>query len=418
MANKIRVPSVSLSSWRSRTALFTVDGVRSFAIGYFSIVFVVIARDVGIGALGLGILTGVSVVSGIAITHFLTMLTNRHGERVSLAVSGFLMFLTGVLVLVAHSMTALFFVALLGFLPPNGGLFIAAITEGVLAQTPAQDRTKIFARNGLIVTVLGAIGALFASFPLVLGMGEVEGLRLLTGLYGLLGIAVTLVSLSVLNVGSKYSQKSRELFQGEANGEIGNMDLLSNRSHTAINRLTILFIADSTGSGVVSSTLIIYWLRIHFGLSVVDLSLVFFGIEVLSALSFPLAVKISQRIGLLNTAVFTHIPSSILLIAVPFSPSPLIAVLLLLARALLVEMDVPTRKSYIASIVKPEERGTAAARTSMGKQAGRAIGPPIGGYAFANISATTPFVLSGLLKIAYDLSLWRSFRNVRSDEPI
>lgn len=399
--------------------MFAADGIRSFAIGYFSIVFVVIARNVGIGALGLGIITGVSVAAGIAITHLLTMLTNRHGARVSLAVAGLLMFLTGVVVLVAHSVTMLFAAALFGFLPPNGGLFIAAITEGVLAQTPVEDRTKVFAKNGLIVTVLGAMGALFASSPLLLGVREAEGLRLLTGLYGVLGLAVTVVSLSFLEVDPPALKAHHSQSQEAGNDGIVNVDTLSSHSRSAINRLALLFIADSTGSGVVASTLIIYWLRVHFGLSVLDLSLLFFGMEVLSALSFPFAVKISQKIGLLNTAVFTHIPSSILLMAIPFSPGILVAAVLLLARALLVEMDVPTRKSYIASIVRPEERRIAAARTSMGKQTGRAIGPAIGGYALANLGAVAPFLLGGLLKITYDLTLWRSFRSVQSrDETI
>lgn len=399
--------------------MFAADGIRSFAIGYFSIVFVVIARNVGIGALGLGIITGVSVAAGIAITHLLTMLTNRHGARVSLAVAGLLMLLTSVVVLVAHSVTMLFAAALFGFLPPNGGLFIAAITEGVLAQTPVQDRTKVFATNGLIVTVLGALGALFASSPLLIGVGETGGLRLLTGLYGVLGIAVTVVSLSILEVGPPSLKTPHSQSQEEGNDGFVNLNALSSRSRSAINRLALLFIADSAGSGVVASTLIIYWLRVHFGLSVLDLSLLFFGMEVLSALSFPLAVKISQKIGLLNTAVFTHIPSSILLMAVPFSPGISVVAVLLLARALLVEMDVPTRKSYIASIVRPEERRIAAARTSMGKQTGRAIGPAIGGYALANLGAAAPFLLGGLLKITYDLTLWRSFRSVQSrDETI
>ncbi len=242
MADSVSVSPGNLSTWRSRTSLFAADGIRSFAIGYFSIVFVVIARNVGIGALGLGIITGVSVAVGIAITHLLTMLSNRYSARISLAVAGLLMFLTGVVVLVAHSVALLFLAALFGFLPPNGGLFIAAIAEGVLAQTPAQDRTKVFARNGLIVTVLGAMGALFASSPLLLGVGETEGLRLLTGLYGVLGIAVTVVSLSILEVSPTSLEASHSQSQEAGNDGIIKVDALSSPSRSAINRLALLFV--------------------------------------------------------------------------------------------------------------------------------------------------------------------------------
>lgn len=389
-------------------------------MGYFSIIFVIIARNLGIAALGLGIVTGLSVAVGIGITHYLTLVAHRHGARISLVISGMLMAATGVIVFFAHSVNVLYVGALLGFLPPNGGMFIGALAEGVFAQTPPDRRTKVFARNGLIVTVMGALGALFASFPTLIGMNEATGLRFLTALYLLLGISIAVVSVSVVDPSprataersSKGSNFAKEL-------PVAKDGVHSNRtgsSEAAINRIALLFVVDSAGSGVVASSLIIYWLRYHFNLSIVSLSLLYFGMDILSGISYPLAERISRKIGLLNTAVFTHIPSSLLLVAVPFAPAAAIASILLLVRSLLVEMDVPTRKSYIASIVRPEERRTAASRTSMGRQAGRSVGPVIGGYLLSNVSAVAPFLVTGVLKISYDLMLWRSFRTVRSRE--
>ena len=403
----------SVPKWRCQTSLFATDGIRSFAMGYFSIIFVIVVRNLGLSALGLGIVTGVSVAVGIAITHFLTIAAYRHGARIALILSGLLMALTGVIIALAHSTLLLYAGALLGFLPPSGGMFIGALAEGVLAQTPPGQRTKVFARNGMIVTIMGAIGALFASFPTLLGMSEAEGLRLLIWLYSLLGVAVAAVSCSVIDLGPR--KRGADLIREEAGDGTGEASF-SGGSKTAINRLAALFVVDSAGSGIVAATLVIYWLRYHFNMSIVALSLLFFGMDVLAALSYPLAERISRRIGLLNTAVFTHIPSSILLMAVPFVPSAALASLLLLARALLVEMDIPTRKSYVASIVKPEERRVAAARTSMGRQAGRAIGPVVGGYLLSGVSSVAPFLGSGILKISYDLTLWRSFRSVSSRE--
>ncbi len=387
-------------------------------MGYFSIIFVIIARNLGIAALGLGIVTGLSVAVGIGITHYLTLVAQRQGARIPLVISGLLMASTGVTVLLAHSVNVLYVGALLGFLPPNGGMFIGALVEGVFAQTPSDRRTKVFARNGLIVTSMGALGALFASFPTLIRMNEATGLRFLTALYLFLGLAIVVASANVVDSGSGVgavrssgeSAPAKESFvvtDGADSSQTGS-------SEAAINRLALLFVVDSAGSGVVASSLIIYWLRYHFNLSIVSLSLLFFGMDVLSGISYPLAERISRKVGLLNTAVFTHIPSSILLVAVPFAPAAVVASVLLLARSLLVEMDVPTRKSYIASIVKPEERRSAASRTSMGRQAGRSIGPVVGGYLLSNVSAVAPFLVSGVLKISYDLMLWRSFRAVRS----
>lgn len=382
-------------------------------MGYFSIIFVIVARNLGLSALGLGLVTGVSVAVGIGITHFLTIAAYRSGARIALILSGLLMALTGVLITLAHSTTLLYAGALLGFLPPSGGMFIGALVEGVLAQTPPRQRTMVFAKNGMVVTVMGALGALFASSPTLLGMSEADGLRLLTWLYVLLGAAVTAVSFSVTDLSPSIRGSNTPR---EENGDGTGAPSSSGDSKLAINRLSALFVIDSAGSGVVAATLVIYWLRYHFNMSIVALSLLYFGMDVLAALSYPLAERISRRIGLLNTAVFTHIPSSLLLMAVPFAPSAVTASLLLLARSLLVEMDVPTRKSYVASIVKPEERRTAAARTSMGRQAGRAIGPVIGGYLLSSVSSVAPFLGSGILKISYDLTLWRSFRSVSSPE--
>ncbi len=389
-------------------------------MGYFSIIFVIIARNLGIAALGLGIVTSLSVAVGIVFTHYLTFVAHRHGARIPLVISGILMVLTGVTVLLAHSVSVLYVGALLGFLPPNGGMFIGALAEGVFAQTPPDRRTKVFARNGLIVTAMGALGALFASFPTLIGMNEATGLRFLTAVYLLLGIAIAVASVYVVDPGSRAmavrsssgSVPAKESFVAKDGADSSR----TGSSEAAINRIALLFVIDSAGSGVVASSLIIYWLRYHFNLSIVSLSLLFFGMDVLSGISYPLAERISRKIGLLNTAVFTHIPSSVLLVAVPFAPGAAVAGILLLARSLLVEMDVPTRKSYIASIVKPEERRRAASRTSMGRQAGRSIGPVVGGYLLSNVSAVAPFLVSGVLKISYDLMLWRSFRTVRSRE--
>lgn len=399
------------ASWRSRPLVYATDAIRSFAIGYFSIVFVLIAYHIGIGALGIGVITAISVSIGIFITHFLNKLANKSGVKIPFIIAGILMTSTGLVALFAHSLLMLSLAALFGFLPPSGGIFVAAIAEGMLAQTPSDHRTRVFARNGLIVTMSGAVGALFASFPTLIGMSQRNGIQLLTILFSILGVMISIVGWLMVDSTSYTDHLKNQASRSPETDELKPLTQYDS-SKSAINRITLLFIADSAGSGIVTPTLIIYWLRVHFGLNVVELSTLFFGLDVLSSVSFPLAVRISNRVGLLNTAVFTHIPSSILLIAVPFAPTGIVAALLLLARSVLVEMDVPTRQSYIASIVAPNMRRFAAARTSMGKQTGRAIGPAIGGFIYTSVGSLAPFMLGGIVKIAYDLTLWRSFRNI------
>lgn len=409
-----------LKATRGTLPLIVADGLRSFAMGYFAITFVLVARILGVSALDLGVMTGISVAIGIAITHLLSELARRRGASVALAISGILMAASGCVIALAHSSELLYIGAAFGFLPPNGGKFIDALVEGVLAHTPKERRTIAFARNGMAVTVMKAVGALFASFPTLIGMSQDSGVHILTWLYVAIGIAITAVSTLVIDLGLEHQTdpgvKTTSLSERSQQGFDDRTPQRS--SSAAIRQLSLLFVLDASGSGMVAQTLIIYWLKYHFDLSVVALSVLYFGMEALSALSFPLAERISRRVGLLNTAVFTHIPSSVLLALVPFAPGSIVACILLLARSVLVEMDIPTRKSYIASIVVPENRKTAAARTSMGRQAGSSIGPAIGGFLLSNVSALAPFVGSAIMKISYDLLLWHSFKAVRPSEEI
>ncbi|MHB8296257.1 MAG: MFS transporter [Acidimicrobiales bacterium] len=380
--------------------LYVIEGTRSLANGFFTITFVVYAQRLGLGAAAIGLLSGLSVVVGIGLTQLLTRVSDNHGTRPALVLSAVLMTATGVATAASRSPVALGLVAFLGFLPPSGGLFVNAVIEGELAHRPRRDRTKVFARYGLVQTAAAATGALLAGMPSLLGHPGVGGLR--AGFVGLslLGAVVGALALAV-------AEPPRETLP-EAPLTLG-----LQRSRAAVHKLAALFVADSLGSGMVATTLVVYWLHVHFHFGPAALGALLFGVDIASAASFPMAEVISRRIGLLNTAVFTHIPSSVLLMAVPFAPAGWLAGVLLVTRGLLVEMDVPTRQSYIASIVDPSERKAAAGMTGSGKQAGRALGPLIGGAALQAFGAVVPFVAGGAVKIGYDLALWRSFRGVQ-----
>lgn len=387
------------------TKLIAVDTLRQFGLGFFTITFAIKAQELRFSAFGLGVVTTLSVLVSIAITRFVgERIGGTTSIRTFLLLSGLLMAATGALIGFAKGTPIFIATALLGFLPPLGGQFVAALVEGQLAHTVESKRTDTFARYGLATTSAGAIGALAAALPHYLGASNTAAVTDMNLAYAIIGIAVSLfaVTSSGIEEGNpvELPVKVKEV-----------ISLQSNRN---ISRLALLFVVDSTGSGTVTPALIAFWLHQKYQMTLSHLALLYFIMAILNSVSFPLAARIAKKIGLLNTAVFTHIPSSLLLIAVPFSGSATIASLLLIARSILVEMDVPTRQSYIASIVEPSLRTKAAARTSMGKQAGRAIGPLIGGATLTGIGAIAPFLIGGVLKISYDISLWRSFRRVKA----
>jgi predicted MFS family arabinose efflux permease len=190
-------------------------------------------------------------------------------------------------------------------------------------------------------------------------------------------------------------------------------------SRQIIRRLAALFALDSFGGGFVVQTFLVSWFELKFHASLEVLSLVFFGAGLLQAASSIAAARLGQRFGLINTMVFTHIPSNLLLIAVPFAPNLTTAVVLLLCRFALSQMDVPTRQAYLAAAVDPSERTAAAAYTNTARYATRPAGPVVGGVLEQHVALAGPFVAAGALKIVYDLVLYALFRRapVASQEP-
>lgn len=388
-------------------------------MGFFAIIFVIVATNSGIGPLGIGLLSGVSVAVGIVLTQVMTQISIARGARLPIVISGLFMAVTGAIIFFSQARLNLYIACVFGFLPPSGGIFVSALIEGVLAHTDEIKRTKIFALDATLVTISGALGALFASVGSIVTFSTLGAQRFLIGSVVVLGIVIAFIALGSRDLAYSNLSDPTSKFEHQNHDPIGqnSADEIS-RSRTNIRLLTFLFATDAAGSGVIASTLIIYWLRVHFHASVTDLSLLYFLMELLSAASLPVALKISNRIGNLNTAVFTHIPSSILLIFVPFSPNISIAILLLLVRAMLSKMDIPTRRSFISSIVHPFDRRLAASRTSMGKQAGRSIGPAIGGFIYSSVGPFSSFLLGGVLKIIYDITLWRSFRSMTESQTL
>jgi predicted MFS family arabinose efflux permease len=276
---------------------------------------------------------------------------------------------------------------------------------------PDTRRTWNLALYNVLIDGGSSLGALGAGFPLLVhnhfNFSLLGGYRVVFLGYSGLYIATTIL----------YSLLSPAV-------EVNNLPILDRdrtvapETKTIIAKLTALFSLDAFGGGFLTDALVSYWFFRRFGLSEHDLGLVFFAVHVLNALSHLGAAWLARRIGLVNTMVFTHLPSSVFLMAVPFAPSVKWAILLFFAREALVEMDVPTRQSYVASLVAPAQRSFASAVTNVARNVGWAIGSAVGGALMQVFAFSAPLLVGGGTKIAYDLLLYRSFRRVQAPEEI
>jgi MFS family permease len=306
----------------------------------------------------------------------------------------------------SHSFWFLLIFALLGTLSPSGqemGAF-QSLEQAALAETLSDvTQAQPYAWYNLIGTLAGAIGALLAGVvPGVLeGMGwsNLSAQRFLLWSFAIMGLVLICIFAGL-------SQKI------EAKMPPSSKRSGLNKPRGIVLRLSALFGLDALAGGLVVQSLVAYWFYQRFGVGLDVLGAVFFGTNLLSALSYLAAAQIAKRFGLLNTMVFTHLPSNILLALVPFMPSWQLAASLLLTRHLLSQMDVPTRQAYTMALVAPEERAAAAGLTNAVRPAAGSLAPALSGLALQSALSGLPFVASGLLKVIYDLALYFTFRKV------
>jgi predicted MFS family arabinose efflux permease len=259
-----------------------------------------------------------------------------------------------------------------------------------------------------VAALAGSLGALAAGVPALLrraGLGSLPDQR-----FFLLFVPIALAGAAfALSLSSGVEQPDANRLSAGRHRVLG-------RSRSTVLRLSALFAVDSFAGGLIVDTFIAYWFRVRFGVSTEVLGIVFFSVGILQTASFLAASRLADRFGLLHTMVFTHLPSDVLLVAIPFAPGVSLAIGLLLARSLLSEMDVPTRQAYVVAMVEPGERTAAAAYTNTARYVTRPLGPALAG-AMQQIALGLPFVISGAIKAAYDLTLWRWFRHVPPPSP-
>jgi len=352
-------------------------------------------------------------------TYVIGLVTDTWGRRRTLALLSLLMAGTGLIFGLVTSYPVLLVAAFIGTLGTSASETapFLPIDKAMIAQVTAPEcRTALFARYNLIASGSSAGGALVAGLPGLLtqaGLPLAFGIRLLFGVYAVLALVVAGLSLrlsSPVEAPLHAPVQVTSIWQRLV-PPLG-------RSRRIVWRLTALFSVDALAGGLVVQSLMALFFHLRFGVSLTTLSALFFGANFLSALSFLAAVPLARRFGLLNTMVFTHIPSNVLLALVAFAPTFPVAAALLLVRQALSQMDVPTRQAYTMALVEPEERAAAASVTSLARSVGSSTSPVFSGLLLQGswLVLGLPFILAGALKAAYDLTLWSMFRHVHVPE--
>lgn len=367
------------------------------------------ARGFSAAAIG-GVLTA-TLVEDAVFTASVAGLANRLGRRRLLTACSLLLTFAGVMLAAGGSPWVLFVGAVLGTLSPSGqdaGPF-SPVEQALLPETVSREaRTRIFAWYNVAGFLPAALGALAAAAWLraarLLGFEELAAFRALLWFYAANGVALALV----------YRRLSPSVETAAPRPEGTRLGL--HRSRRVVFELAGLQALDSLAGGFIVQSLLVYWFGVRFGAGPEALGPLFFGTNLLSAVSFFAAARLAGRIGLLNTMVFSHLPSNVLLCLVPLAPSLPVAAALLLTRHLLSQMDVPTRQAYTVALVAPDERPAAAGFIVSARGIAQALAPVVSGIALGRAATGAPFFLAGGLKIAYDLALYFRFRHVKLPE--
>ena len=404
------------SAPRDFALLFAARICRLFAYGFLAVVLVLYLRTLGYSEARIGVLLAFTLLGDAAISLTLTTHADRLGRRRMLLVGAGLMIFGGAGMAVLGSFWLLLVAAIIGVLSPSGnelGPFLAIEQAGLAEVIRAGDRTRVFAWSHVLGFTANALGALaggaIAHGLQVRGWAPPESYRALLWLYAAFGGALLVI----------FSRLGRAIEAPRA-GRAAGLPAAWHGLREAkgrVARLSALFALDAFGGGFIVQSFVAYWFHRKFGLDLAALGGIFFATTLLSGLSALAAVPLARRFGLLNTMVFTHLPSNVLLALVPFMPTAAAAVGVLLARHLVSQMDVPTRQSYVNAIVPAAERSAANGITTTIRQLGTALGPLAAGPLMGVPAlAGWCFVLSGSLKGAYDLIIWRAFRAVKPPE--
>jgi MFS family permease len=388
--------------------ILAAKGLRAVGDGYVSILLPVYLLSLGCTPLEVGILASATLLGSGVLALAAGLYAHRFHYRSLLLASTALMAATGLGFAFVGDFWPLLVIAFVGTLNPSSGdvsVFLP-LEHSLLARfVQDRDRTAVFARYSLVGSLAAAVGSLAAALPAwtsaTLDWSAHDALQAMFVLYAMTAVAIAAV----------YAGLPRA-----PTGEARMAPAPLTRSRRRVFMLAALFSVDAFAGGLIVQSLLALWLFQRHGLSAGTTGTIFFWTGLLSAVSFLIAVRIARRIGLVNTMVFTHIPANVCLILVPFADSLAIVMALLMVRALLSQMDVPTRSSYVMAIVLPQERPAAASLTTVPRSLASAASPFLAGWMLGLSPFGWPLVAAGAIKIAYDLALLATFRAIRPPE--
>jgi MFS family permease len=387
--------------------ILVARGLRDFGDGLVAVLLPAYLVALGFGAVEVGTVATTALLGSALMTLGMGFVGTRADPRLLLLLAALLMVATGLGFAAVAGFAAIAAVALVGTINPSAGSvsIFAPLEQALLTHAVADARrTAVFARYSLVGALAAALGALAAAVPDAMAAAGVPPLLALRSaflVYAALGVACFLAYRPIPPLPAA-DRIERHAPLGPSRG--------------IVMRLAALFCVDSFAGGLAVQSLLALWLFERFGLSLAEAGLFFFWSGVLSAFSFPVAAWLAARIGLVNTMVFTHVPSSLCLIAATLAPTAEVALGLLLLRSALSQMDVPTRTSYVMAVVTPAERTAAASFTAVPRSLAAAASPALAGAVFAAGYQELPLVACGVLKILYDFALLAAFRHIRPPE--
>jgi MFS family permease len=404
--------------WLTRDGKLIISArvIRTFSYGFLSIILAIYLNQVGFNEILIGFILSATLANSIIFNLFSSFFADRIGRKKVMISYAVLMAVSGTVFLMTENYFALIIAAFIGTINVTGSETSAflSLEQAILPQTvkTVKKRNTIFAFYNIVGTFAMSAGILLASLPQLLqekfSMSVVDSFKPLFLMYLSAGLAVVIIYFFLSKQVEVTKTHNTKLISSN----------LSPQSKKIVIKLSSLFALDSFAGGFVIQSIVSFWFFTKFGVDLTTLSIIFSIAGVLTAISFFFAAKIADRIGLINTMVFTHIPSNVLLILVAIAPTFPVALSLYLARMSLSQMDVPTRQAYIVAMVEENERTAAAGITNTSRNVAQSISPSITGAIIHSLWFSAPFVIGGLLKIIYDLGIYANFRNAKPRDEI
>ncbi|MDE1814018.1 MAG: MFS transporter [Thaumarchaeota archaeon] len=404
--------------WISRDGKLLLGAriVRTFSYGFLSVVLAIYLKLIGFNDILIGIVLTATLVNSVFFNLFSSAYADKIGRRKTLVIYAVLMIISSIIFFVTDNYVALVIAALIGTINVTGsevGAFLS-LEQALLPQTVhnAKKRNSIFAIYNAAGTFAMSAGVLLAGLPSVLqnyGLDKIDAIKLLFLVYASCAIVVLAIYLAL----SKHVEVKDNVPKSGLS-----LKNISPKSRGIIAKMSSLFAVDSFGGGFVLQSIVSFWFYTKFGADLSSLSYIFAIAGILTAISYMASTRIASKIGLVNTMVFTHIPSNVLLILLALAPSLSIAISLYFARMSLSQMDVPTRQSYLMGVVGENERVNAAVFTNTSRNISQAISPSLTGIIISTLSLSAPFVVGGVLKIIYDVGIFFSFRKIKPPEEL